>query len=96
MTVVAPLHRYYSPPHLMEVVRAMRTLGPPRLRAFLDEHTGAWLAAEGTHRLRAARLLGVAPVLVPIRWWRTRAALARARFAAIEYGHAFPRVEVAS
>lgn len=52
-------------------------------------------AMEGTHRLRAAWILGLAPVLVRVAWWRSAAALERARFAAIEYGYSFPRVEVA-
>lgn len=73
-----------------------RRLGPPRIRAHRDTASGVWLAAEGTHRLRAARLLGLAPVLIPVPWWRSPRSLERARFAAIEYGHAFPRVEVAS
>lgn len=92
--VVAPLHRHFSPKHLIEVIGEMLHLGAPVLRAYLDAPTGAWLAREGTHRLRAAFLLGWAPVLVPIPWWRTQAALERARFAAIEYGYAFPQVLV--
>ena len=92
--VVTPLHWYYSESHLLDVVAAMRELGPPRIRAFLDLESGAWLAREGTHRLRAALLLELAPVLVPIRWWRTRSALERARFAALERGHVFARVQV--
>jgi hypothetical protein len=94
--VVAPLHRHFTPAHLDDVARTMLSLGPPRIHAYLDAVTGAWFAREGTHRLRAAIALGFAPIMVPVRWWRSASALARARCAAIEYGYAFPRVEVAS
>lgn len=93
--VVVPLHAHYSPAHLGHVADEMRRLGAPRLRAYLDEATGAWLTFEGTHRLRAALQLGVAPIMVPTPWPRSREALRRARFAAIERGHLFARVEVA-
>jgi hypothetical protein len=51
---------------------------------------------EGTHRLRAAKALGLAPVIVPVPWRKTRAALERAGFAAIQRGHVFARIEVRS
>lgn len=69
---------------------------PPRIRAYYDSVSGAWMAQEGTHRLRAARLLGMVPVMVPVRWPRSSKALARARFAAFLRGHDFERVEIAS
>lgn len=94
-TVVTALHAYYSPARLERVLALMAQLGAPRIRAHLDEATGAWFAREGTHRLRAALALGVAPILCPIAWWRSRRALQRARFAAAIRGHAFPSVEVA-
>lgn len=53
-----------------------------------------WHAREGTHRLRAALALGLAPVLVPVQWRRTAAALARARIAAVRHAHTFERVVV--
>lgn len=67
----------------------MHQLGAPSLRAFWDAPYGVWFAYEGTHRLRAAFLLGLMPTLIPIAWWRSAAALTRARFAAVEYGYAF-------
>lgn len=88
--IVAPPHRHFSPYHLAGVVQEMRRLGPPRIRAHFDAASGFWLSREGTHRLRAAKALGVAPVMVPIPWWRSRASLERARFAAMDYGHVFP------
>lgn len=94
-TIVTPLHAYYSPAHLDVVVDKMRRLGPPRIRASFDLVSGSWFALEGTHRLRAALALGLAPVLVRTRWPRGCAALERARYAAIIRGHTFERVEVA-
>ncbi len=91
---MTPLHEHYSPSHLERVVSEMRRRGAPRIRAYLDVETGAWMAQEGTHRLRAAQQLGIDPVMVPVRWTRGSAALERARFAAIQRGHTFERVEV--
>lgn len=92
--VVTPLHAYYRPAHLEHVIAEMRRRGAPRIRAHFDGAT--WFAREGTHRLRAAKALGLAPILVPVRWWRSRAALERAQFAAVEYGHVFPEIEIAT
>jgi hypothetical protein len=72
----------------------MRRLGPPVLRAAWDDQDGVWHAREGTHRLRAALALGVAPILVRVQWKRTRDARARARVAALRYAHSFPMVRV--
>lgn len=94
--IVTPLHAYFDAAHLDHVIGEMVRRGPPRIRASHDTATGAWFAAEGTHRLRAAARLGLAPVMVPVRWRRGRAALERARFAAIQRGHSFDRVEVGS
>ena len=58
-----------------EVVAEMKRRGPPRIRAYFDGEV--WHAREGTHRLRAAKLLGLPPVLVPVRWRSLRGALFR-------------------
>lgn len=90
--VVCPLHRYYDELHLEHVAQQMETRGPPVLRgAIVGELV---LLREGTHRIRAASRLGLVPIIVPIRWWRTRAALARAHFSAARYGLTFERIEV--
>ena len=91
-TRVNPLHGYYRQEHLEHVVAEMMRLGPPVLRAHYDGEM--WHAREGTHRLRAAKLLGLAPILVPVPWGRTRSALERARIAATINGHDFERVEI--
>jgi hypothetical protein len=91
---VTPLHRYYYPGHLDHVCAEMRVLGAPALRGYFDTETGAWLLREGTHRIRAAHILGVVPRLIHVKWWRTRQSLERAQFAAREYGLEFARVVV--
>lgn len=93
--VVTPLHAYFSQAHLVEVTEKMRVLGAPRIRAYFDSVSGAWFSFEGTHRLRAAVHLGVAPVMVQAPWTRGGKALERARYAARLRGHVFPRVDVA-
>lgn len=92
MVIVTPLHWYYSEEHLLHVTLEMSRLGPPRIRAHLSD--GIWYAREGTHRLRAALHLGIAPILVPVPWWKSRSSLERAFFAAALRGHVFDRVIV--
>lgn len=96
MVIVTPLHEHFNPAHLDHVIAEMKRRGPPVLRGTFDVHSGAWLMREGTHRLRAAKALGLAPVIVPVPWRKTRAALERAGFAAIQRGHVFARIEVRS
>ena len=93
--IVCPLHWYYSAEHLADVRAEMLTRGPPVLRGYLDA-SGVFLLREGTHRIRAAHALGLAPVLVPIPWWRARARLESARVAASRRGLEFAEVEIAS
>lgn len=88
--VVTPLHAHFSPSRLVNVIEAMRTLGPPTIRGYFDEVSGAWFASEGTHRLRAAMFLGLVPVMVSVPWRRGAEALRRARFAIQRRGHVFP------
>jgi hypothetical protein len=93
--IVTPLHQHFSPARLAEVLETMCRIGAPRIRAYFDEVSNAWYALEGTHRLRAAHLLGEAPILVPVRWPRRPVALERARYAAPRRGIVFARVEIA-
>ncbi len=95
MTVVTPLHAYHSPARLVRVIDEMRRRGAPRIRGYFDRESGAWFTFEGTHRLRAAVVLGLAPVMVPMPWPRSSTALTRARYAAVVRGHVFPQVDVA-
>lgn len=90
--LVCPLHWYFYAAHLAEVEAEMVRRGPPRLRGYLDEVSGAFLLREGTHRIRVAQRLGVVPVLVPIPWWRARGRLVSARVAAATRGLLFAEV----
>jgi hypothetical protein len=87
--VVNPLHGYFRQDHLDHVVVEMRRRGAPKIRAFYDAEVGVWHAREGTHRLRAAAVLGLLPELVSVPWNKTRAALYRARIAADRHAHVF-------
>ena len=92
--VVCTLHWYYSPAHLEEVLAEMRSRGAPTLRGHFDREAGIFLLREGTHRIRAAHELGLAPHLVEIPWWRSRQSLISARFAAARRGLTFPHVHL--
>lgn len=94
--VVTPPHAYFSRAHLDEVIDEMKRLGSPRIRAFFDAASGAWFCREGTHRLRAAKALGVAPTMVVVPWWRQISSLSQARHAARIRGHRFDAVMVDS
>ena len=83
-TIVCSLHWYYRAAHLAKVVGQMRDLGPPVLRGFFDVDFGAVLLSEGTHRIRAAHHLGLAPVIRVVPWWRSKVSLERARYAVVE------------
>jgi hypothetical protein len=92
MVLVNPLHEYFRQTHLDLVVERMKVLGPPRIRAHFDGEI--WHATEGTHRLRAARILGIVPMLIPVPWTKSRKALRNARFAAMLRAHSFDRVDI--
>jgi hypothetical protein len=87
--IVTPLHAYYREDHLAHVKDEMRRRGAPILRGHYDAETDTWFMSEGTHRLRAAKALGIVPVLVSIPWWRSRKSLERARYAARTTAHVF-------
>lgn len=89
---VCTLHWYFSEGHLLEVVQEMRRRGPPELRGFHDPGAGV-LLKEGTHRIRAAGVLGLTPVIRLVPWWRSRESLQRARYALRDRGLEFERVD---
>lgn len=91
---ITPPHGHYRSDHLERVIAEMRARGAPRLRAYYDRVADIWHAREGTHRLRAAKALGLVPVMVPVHWPHTRAALVRARYLWARHGHVFDYVEV--
>ena len=65
------LHEHYDDGHLAQVIEEMRSLGAPRIRAAWMACYGAWVALEGSHRLRAAHALGLSPEMVPVEYDET-------------------------
>jgi hypothetical protein len=49
--------------HLETVIAEMRALGAPAIRAIADEFNNVIVALEGSHRIAAAKALGLVPVL---------------------------------
>lgn len=60
---IALFHKHYNPEHLEEVKAKMLVLGAPVIKAAWSEMYGCWLAIEGCHRIRAAKALGLTPVI---------------------------------
>lgn len=60
---IALLHKHYNEKHLEEVANEMATLGAPSIKAIWSELYGVWLAVEGCHRIRAAKQLGLEPII---------------------------------
>lgn len=60
---IALLHEHYDPDHLESVIAEMRILGAPTIRAVWMECHMMWVALEGCHRLRAAHILGLVPLI---------------------------------
>ena len=60
---IALLHGHYSEEHLKAVRTEMETLGAPTIKAIYNEVEGVWMACEGCHRIRAAKELGIAPII---------------------------------
>jgi hypothetical protein len=63
MTTVITIYKTRAD-HLAKVTEAMRTAGAPTIRVIRDEAQGIVLALEGSHRLAAAKALGLDPVFV--------------------------------
>lgn len=66
MTILVTLHNHYDQDKLNVVIEQMRKLGPPKIHAFDLGFDGLVQAVEGTHRIRAAEILGLAPEIVYI------------------------------
>jgi len=58
---IALLHDHYTEEHLKEVMKEMKTLGAPTIKAVWMDCYGHWAALEGCHRIRAAKELGLVP-----------------------------------
>lgn len=75
---VVTLHEYFRPEHLEHVKREMLRLGAPIIKGTYQ--AGRWYAYEGTHRLKAAKALGLAPIMVQSSTLLGQRALIRASF----------------
>ena len=67
MRIILP-HAHYDFPHLAKVTDEMRSLGAPVVKAVWMEVYDAWVALEGSHRIRAALALGLVPQIEEIEW----------------------------
>lgn len=63
---IALYHNHYTEQHLEEVKAEMVKRGAPVIRAIWSEAYGMWMAVEGCHRIRAAKALGIVPVIKDI------------------------------
>jgi hypothetical protein len=60
---IALFHRHYDEQHLQQVMQQMQTLGAPTIKAVWMENYQHWVALEGTHRILAAKMLGITPII---------------------------------
>lgn len=58
---IALLHNHYDEDHLQEVIDEMEKLGPPTIKVLDLGFDNMYQAIEGSHRLRAAEILGITP-----------------------------------
>ena len=65
---IALMHKYYDNKHLNEVIEKMKSKGTPTIRAYHDKADDIYFAIEGCHRIRAAKKLGLRPVVDIIDW----------------------------
>ena len=56
-------HKYYNKEHLDSVMSDMAQMGAPVIRAIYDEANSVFVALEGCHRIRAAKKLGLTPII---------------------------------
>ena len=63
---IALLHKHYDEQQLANVKARMTKRGAPVIRCTWSEIYGMWMAFEGCHRLRAAKELGLTPVIKDI------------------------------
>ena len=66
MTSIILTHAHYDPDHLEAVKGEMTRRGAPVIRAIWSEVYASYLAVEGCHRIRAAKELGLTPVVKDI------------------------------
>ena len=65
---IALAHKHYNAEHLEAVKSEMITKGAPVIRAVYMECYDCYVALEGCHRIRAAKDLGLTPVITEIEY----------------------------
>lgn len=65
---VALIHNHYDQDKLDAVKKEMLELGAPVIKAVYMDCYGIWAALEGCHRIRAAKDLGIEPVIETIEY----------------------------
>ena len=68
MTSIILPHDHFDAAHLETVKTEMTKLGAPTIKAVWMESYGAWVALEGSHRIRAAKALGLTPEIEEVEW----------------------------
>ncbi len=63
---IALFHKHFDEEWLTHVKTQMLELGAPEIKCIWSEIYGMWLAIEGCHRLRAAKELGITPIIIDI------------------------------
>lgn len=67
MQIILP-HDHFDAAKLEAVKAEMEALGAPTIKAVWMENYGAWVALEGSHRIRAAADLGLVPAIDEVEW----------------------------
>lgn len=67
MNIILP-HDHFDADHLAAVIKEMEVIGAPTIKAVRMEAYGAWVALEGSHRIRAAFELGLEPQVDEVEW----------------------------
>ena len=65
---IALVHKHYDRQHLNDVKREMAELGAPTIKAVWMDCYDCYAALEGCHRIRAAKDLGLTPVIDEIEY----------------------------
>ena len=65
---IALVHNHFNQDHLEAVKQEMQEIGAPVIRAVWMECYGVWAALEGCHRIRAAKELGIEPIIEEIEY----------------------------
>lgn len=67
MQIILP-HDHFDAAHLESVKAQMAVLGAPTIKGVWMECYNAWVALEGSHRLRSAAELGFVPLIDEVDW----------------------------